>query len=642
MLPLLHTGRWAIQFLISRFVVSCSNALCVFFTFLPGPLKAMGLPWGFEKISFLFQNTLSQEELNMVGLSSPEDNSVFFANGNASPPAALAFWQWVLLVWAGAVLLSIWMHYRLAQKQLGAHLRSSRVQDLHATVFLEKHQRLQQLHITKNQLFSGLSHEMRRPLHLIQQLSSEIQSHEQISSFAQILQQQVGHLNGMLDELIHLSKMLTSPPYLVEKKVVFPDFLQNAIHQLSPLAEKKALYFTTEWHANGPSTIVIDLEKAERIVGNLLHNAFKFTPERGSVHLKAELSEQFLSIAIRDTGPGIPADEQARIFDFFQQGKTAVEGYGVGLGLSKKYVEWLGGSIALHSENGKGSCFTLQLPIDRSKATTEETPTPEATPLLKQPLGEEQLSVLIVEDHEAEAQILCENLSVAYHTLWASNGAEAWTILQAQTSIALVISDVLMPEKDGFDLLTSVRQDDRLRNMPFIMLTALYEEEDRLKALRLGATVFITKPFNLQELLLQVKNLLQQQPSPSKAVPNHNAAEEQTSLSYDEQWIRTLESVVDQNLSRSDYKRADLAFDMHVSERTLYNKIDQYLGISPAEYLRNARLAKAKEYLESRKYATLKEVMYAVGMRDRKNFNKLFKKAYGMSPNEYQEEHYRL
>jgi DNA-binding response OmpR family regulator len=257
-----------------------------------------------------------------------------------------------------------------------------------------------------------------------------------------------------------------------------------------------------------------------------------------------------------------------------------------------------------------------------------------------------------VEDNAQIMSFLVEILGDDYQISTAVNGEEALAILEREPGIDLIVSDVMMPVMDGFTLLQKTRSHPVWGFTPFLMITALSAEEGKIQALRLGVDAFVTKPFEVLELKTQIRNLLRNQELRKTYLNQNSGQEKALSLSeaeqtpdsgdeahpeesYNEQWMSELQATVLEGMARFDFKVTDLAFQMHISERTLRNYLKAYTGLVPSEFLQKARLDRAYQLAKDKKYRTVAELAYAVGFKDAKHFSKLFSKEFGKSPTAY-------
>jgi len=497
---------------------------------------------------------------------------------------------------------------------------------------------------SKNQMFRNISHEFRTPLSII---SSELYQISQASSLKQadlsIIEQQTGHLKKMVNDIASLSSDKNNLELSrKETELAWPNDFKEFLGSFESVALKGDQIYNLNINPTQPYQVWLDQEHFQKIANNLISNAFKFTPAQGRITVDLELNSNELSLKVSDNGPGIAIAEQAKVFERYFQGSlnenNANPGFGLGLSLCKQSAELLGGQLELESEPELGSTFTLSLPV-RSQVLDDKPKVNNPVAYRSEPTSELP-HILVVEDNLDMLKSLSGMLNKNCQVSVAADGDIAWRLLQKHPSIDLIISDVMMPKVSGFTLLSKVRQDKLLKAKPFLILSALGDQEDLQKALILGVDAYMVKPFEPQELKLRVRNLLDQQRlrqsfrAQITAAPKKNRKGEEDFLSFDEKWLRELETVIDENLNDSNLKVPDLADMLHLSERGLYNKVKLITGLSPAAYLRRIRLNRAKVLLLNRQYATVKEVAYAVGFSDLQNFRKQYKKEFGHAPSE--------
>ena len=370
-----------------------------------------------------------------------------------------------------------------------------------------------------------------------------------------------------------------------------------------------------------------------------------------------------MEIVVADTGPGIQLEEQEKIFKRYYRGSNTqdeqVAGYGIGLAICEEYAQLLGGRVWVESIPGQGASFFFAFPkVDAPEEAIAPIPmaqtVAENSPRTYSVLtagNHQKPKILIAEDNIELSTLLYDILSEQFEVTLSANGKEAFEILQAQQDcIQLVISDIMMPIVDGFSLLEKVRSHPKLGFLPFLFLSALNSYDDKMKAIRLGVDAILTKPFDTEELKIRIWNLIKTQemrqafyqaehgqlPGPTSSAKTTTRSSEAVTKpnSYDEVWMKELDSIVQENLDRFDFKITDLAHQLSISERTLRNYIKLYTGLSPMAYLHRYKLNQAHIYLQIRKYKTVAEVSYAVGFKDTKHFSRVFKKEFGKFPSE--------
>ncbi|NBC07332.1 MAG: response regulator [Bacteroidetes bacterium] len=571
-----------------------------------------------------------------------------------------SFWGAAILLMAGV----LWLLYRWRSRAMRARNREltamvqQRTQELETQKdkILAQNKKLEKVDATKNQLFNNISHELRSPLTLIQVAAEQLTKGDR-DALARTIKQQAQHVTQMIGDIMNLSKIELGMAKLKTKPVEWNSLLQQHFSMFKGLAERKQQYYQLHLNPNDAVYLQVDTEKMVSILNNLIGNALKYTPEGGHVEVHSHVGDTEITLLVNDTGPGIPEDEQADIFKRYFQGQAsdgmAEPGYGIGLALCKEYTELMGGNIDVESTPQQGTSFIVRLPktnatvlpASSKPAATVETaaaPPPSYSPAAAE---KDKPKILIAEDNEQILQLLHKMLASDYQVRLTTNGQAALEALEAQPdAYDVVISDIMMPVMDGYTLLQKTRAHPKLGFTPFLMLTALASADDRLKALRLGVDAFVTKPFETLELKTRIKGLvdkqqlrrayIKEQSAIAKLGPPSPAVEAELER-YDEAWLQKLEATVRENLPRPEFKVTDLAFELHVSERTLRNYIKTYTGMPPSTYLQKARLDQALLYLKGKKYKTVGEVAYAVGFKNTRYFSKLFKQTHGKTPSAY-------
>jgi DNA-binding response OmpR family regulator len=458
------------------------------------------------------------------------------------------------------------------------------------------------------------------------------------------------NLTEMLDEIIDLSKMKLGALENNPSPALIHDLITRYFAQFYGLAEKKLINYVLTLSFDKDLVLNIDVKKLERIVVNLIGNALKYTPEMGSVHLKGLYINHCLNITVSDNGPGIASDELESIFERFYRGRStsqqSVSGLGIGLALSKDYTLTMNGSLTAESDGTHGSTFILQIPAEiafNTKATNPDFTLEHNTKVTVGQTGKKH-HLLIVEDNIEILRYLQDILRNNYTITVATDGEQAWQTLNRDHSINLVVSDAMMPKVDGFTLLQKTRNNSSLSNMPFVMLTALASEDDRLNGLRFGVDAYLTKPFGITELRLTVSRLLSQQEERKLYVAQEKGMQEddvdQTGsrndlIGFDKEWLEKLENIVFDNLANFQFKVPDMAILIGNSERSLFDKLKVLTGLTPSEYLKKARLNRAMELIKLKKLKTIKEITHAIGLQDARSFSAAFKEEFGRSPKDY-------
>ncbi|MEM6698817.1 MAG: ATP-binding protein, partial [Bacteroidota bacterium] len=410
----------------------------------------------------------------------------------------------------------------------------------------------------------------------------------------------------MINQILDLTKLEAGKLALNTQTVDWQAFLQLIFANFQPLAETKQIYFEFNYLGNPDLQVEIDKRAIELILYNLLSNAIKFTAENGLIALTATELPNGLQLKIADNGKGIAAEDLPHIFDRFYQTQRieakAEGGAGIGLSLVNELVKLMQGSIEVESELHRGTIFTLLLP--KKEVVTQQAAAPNTTELLPIPTQQANstveavrpsfvptASILLVEDNADLRQFLQSLLSQYYRVVTAANGQEALTILDTADTTApfqLIISDVMMPVLDGFQLLQQLKSNEQYKHLPVIMLTARVELHDRLKALRIGVDDYLTKPFVEEELLVRVENLLRNAAN-RKAFQQEMASVQENAVvskDLDDNWLEELEKVITNKLGDVHLKIQDIALALNMSERQLYRRIKADIGQTPNQYIK--------------------------------------------------------
>lgn len=510
-------------------------------------------------------------------------------------------------------------------------------------------QRIHELDALKIRFFTNISHEFRTPLSLIITPLEKILGKGVEANIQQqlvLVQRNARRLLNLVNQLLDFRKMEVQEIKLHTSEGDIVSFIKELTTSFSDLSEKKQIHL--DFHSSVKELhMSYDPDKIEKIIFNLLSNAFKFTPEQGNISVDIQLQHgNTLAIMVKDNGIGIPVDQQDRIFErFFQHdipGSLVNQGSGIGLSITREFVKLHGGTITVDSAPGMGSTFSILLPV-KDLAIQPETIAPVSTNILTAvtvehtpaPYTGKKPVLLLIEDSEDFRFYLKDNLGMHFHIIDAPNGKLGWDILQ-QTIPNLIVSDVNMPEMDGLELCRRIRQNQRLAHLPVILLTARASEEDQLEALDNGATDYITKPFNYEVLLSRLRNIISQQVSLKKTFQQHIEAhpEEIAISSQDEIFLQQALQIVEKNISNPDFSVEELSRELHMSRVSAYKKLLSITGKTPLEFIRSIRLKRAAQLL-GKSQLTIAEVAYEVGFNNPKYFAKYFKLEYGVLPSAY-------
>ncbi|MBU2939825.1 response regulator [Lacinutrix sp. C3R15] len=513
----------------------------------------------------------------------------------------------------------------------------------------------------KFKYFTNLSHEFRTPLTLISGPLDRVienNSNPESEKFLAIIKRNTHRLLSLIDQLITFRQAEQGYLNLNFTKSTLGDFLYPTTEAFENYALEKNINFY--YKISSPNEeIIIDVEKLERILFNLLSNAFKNTPVQGTISIEASIvfenSEKNIKIEVVDTGKGIPKESLNNIFErFYQLGNQDgnVSGGGIGLSFCKSLVDLFNGRISVKSKPNKETRFTVIIPSSKIEEVEIEDigvkksfiknwvplqvkSAKEADSKQKE---EKKHSVLVVENELDIQDFLNSALSDTYNITIANNGVEALEAIK-KTEFSTIISDVMMPEMDGFELCKRIKDNPETCQMPVLLLTALGDNVDLIKGLEFGADEYISKPFSLKHLELRLKKLIEnnlkiKEYFSKNSLPPKNKKELALSKK-DLEFLEKITKIIEENLSNSNFGVEELSIEAGLSSSHFYRKLKQLTGQVPNAYLRNFRLQRAAELLDSNTGFNVAEVMYQIGIESNSYFSTSFKKLHGVSPSEY-------
>ncbi len=454
--------------------------------------------------------------------------------------------------------------------------------------------RLKELDEVKSRFFANISHELRTPLTLINApLESLIENGEiespEVRETLEVARKNGVSLLSLVEEILDLAKLDAGKLKLVENPVRIYECLTDIIESYAEGMRLKGINFEFDFLLDRGLTLLMDTNKCHKILNNLLSNALKFTPEKGHVALSIRMAEdqgKRISLRVTDTGPGIHPDDLPHIFDRYYQseqpGKKAEGGTGIGLALARELAALLGGSLTARSELGQGSTFTFGFPLKEVEAEVISQADVVGKPLIEalddtiglytQKFGIDKPVLLVTEDHPEMRAFIAKTLSPYFAIEEAPHGKAALQIL-GKVSVDIVISDVMMPEMDGFELLKAIKADKALHQVSLVMLTARAEQEDKLEALTLGIDDYLTKPFSAAEFLARIKNILENRIKVIREFRQLEESSEAKNGSELQHWIDEYglsEREVDvMKLLAKRYTNAEMADKLCVSQNTV-------------------------------------------------------------------------
>ena len=503
----------------------------------------------------------------------------------------------------------------------------------------------------KLQFFTNISHELRTPLTLIADPVNYIIHDDNLNSqqrsMLQIVQRNVLVLIQLVSEILDFRKVQNGKMELRLSDFNLAESMKQWIMLFSVSAQKKHIAISMD----APDTIMLraDQDKIERICYNLLSNALKYTSEGGEISLMAKEEDGRVMISVADNGCGISSDELPYIFDRFYQAKNAGRGTGIGLAIVKAFTELHHGEVSATSIEGKGSTFTIHIPV-RQKGEVTNQPTEKIEQLVEpssaeevpnqarhideliQPYQTDKPEVLIIDDNIDIRTYLRSVLSEKYNVSEAADG-KVGLELARKIVPDIVLSDIMMPVMDGLAFCQQLKTDKAISHIPVILLTARSLDEQRAEGYEHGADAYLSKPFSLRLLFSRIDNLIQSRKKLSKLFSNsdENDAFEKLSNETDKTFAAQLRKIIQDNLSDNEFNVERIGDEIGLSRVQLYRKVKALTGYSPVEMLRKARLTRARHLLRTTE-KTVSEVAYAVGFSTPSYFSKCYKDEFGESP----------
>lgn len=518
----------------------------------------------------------------------------------------------------------------------------------------------EEVYESKLRFFTNITHEFCTPLTLIygpcEKILAYPQSDSYIRKYGKMIQQNTEKLNGLILELLEFRRLETGHKVLSIQRLSVSDKLQNIAESFCELAENKNLNYRLdiepdiEWNT--------DISCFNKIVNNLISNAFKYTPEEGNITIGLKVENQLLTLNISNSGKGIAKENLAKIFDrykildsFEMNGKNSRNG--LGLAICKNMVTLLNGEINVSSIQNEITTFTVTLP--ELSPTAQEAETPQkvyATGPLNtntEPMELEQTTVnfdtskhtvMIIDDDPSMLWFVSEIFVDKYNVLSFNNAAEALTSLELKQP-DLIISDVMMPEIDGLSFAQKIKQNKLWSHIPLILLSALHHEDDQVKGIEAGAEVYVTKPFNVKYLEKVVYRLIKRESDlkeyyssifSSFKVENGNCIHKE-----DQEFLDKVIETIEKNITNPDLSVELLSSDLGYSTRQFYRKLKPITDKSPADIIKEYRLTMAERLLLTKNY-TIEEIMDKTGFNNRGTFYKLFSQRFGMPPRQYREQ----
>ena len=514
-------------------------------------------------------------------------------------------------------------------------------------------------------VYTNITHELLTPLTIISASVEHLRMEEPKYGYDyDMMQLNIQRMVRLLQQILETSKSQAGELKLLVSHGDVMKYIRETAQTIEPLMQKKGLTFNISCK---PESMMgwIDTDKLDKIIFNLLSNAAKYTEKEGLVELIVRTNKTFdqIIIQVRDNGIGIPKDRQKGLFHRFYDGEYRNRntfGTGIGLSLTRDLVYLHNGSISFESEEGKGTTFFIELPINKEAFAQSQIDEknkinihiPQSVILdlseLEQKSTEElaqereaeenSYKLLVVEDNVELLMLMQQLLRHNYRVYTAQNGREALQVVHS-TDLDLIISDVMMPEMNGYELTEAVKSDQDYSHLPIILLTAKIQDTDREEALKVGADDYIAKPFRLSDLQLRIDNIIANRQRIQREFKQQTIAETkqkvQETPSPDNEFLKRAIQCVNDHLDDADFDRDAFAREMGASQSTLYNKLRATTGMNVSSFIRHIRMKAIDDIIRQQPDLRVSDLAYKVGFKDPKYFATTFKKEFGMQPKEY-------
>lgn len=602
------------------------------------------------------------------------------------PPWYRTWWAYILYVAAALLSVFLFVQWRAGilkhEKQKLERIVIERTKEINnknrqledQTLQLkDQSEKLKEMDKIKSRFFANISHEFRTPLTLImsplEQMLSDAGDKKQKEKF-EVMLRGSRQLLTLINQLLDLSRFDSGKMKLQAACRDIVSFIKAIIESFQVLAQQNRL--NLEFHpASGEIPLYYDAQRMEEVMYNLLINAFKFTPAGGVIKVSVIKEQEVVKISVADTGTGIPKEQLPNIFDRFYQsevpGGKGPRGTGIGLALTREIIQMHHGKIDVHSQEGKGSEFDIVLPLGSSHLKPDEIAAPseitpanlklkeveaffpdEETPDLEEGQETKQSKtesdtekdvILVVEDNPDVRKYIREPLEPHFTVVEAGDGKEG--IAKAREIIPdLIVSDIMMPEADGYELCRELKKDIATSHIPIILLTAKASEESIIQGLETGADDYVTKPFNSRILFSRIKNLIELRRQMQLKIQRQKMLlpSEITVSSMDEKFLKELQGIVEKNMSDEEFDVDKLCGKLYMGRSTLFRKVKALTGETPNQFIMSYRLERGAQLLREN-FGNVTEVAFAVGFSSSTYFATCFKEKFGQAPSTYQAEH---
>ncbi|MDH6304672.1 signal transduction histidine kinase/ligand-binding sensor domain-containing protein/DNA-binding response OmpR family regulator [Parabacteroides sp. PF5-5] len=536
-----------------------------------------------------------------------------------------------------------------------------------------EHQHAEEINEAKLQFFMNIAHEIRTPMSLVisplKRLMTSDKNNERQASY-KIIHRNAERILSLINQLMDIRKIDKGIMTLTFQEVEIVGFVGDLYSYFEYQAKAKNIDFNLRTELK-QLKVWVDPKNFDKIILNVLSNAFKFTPENGKIDIYLSIIdektvynniEQYFEIIISDNGIGINDEEKERVFERFYQIRNSHNSSnvstGIGLHLTRSLVELHHGSIWMENNEEGGSSFIIRIPMGKDHLKPEEiedSPEQTAVPAEKIEISSDlptdtdkvkvksktKHRIMIVEDDEEIRKYICEELAGEYHTVEYANGKEALSAILKKAP-DLVISDVMMPEMDGITLCRKIKQNININHIPVVLVTAKSREEDNLEGLSIGADAYIVKPFNIDLLKKTIENIIRNRELLRNTYEGNQLQEDKVKKiqikSADEKLMERIMKVINNNLSNPELSVESIADQVGISRVHLHRKLKELTNQTTRDFIRNIRLKQAADLLAG-KNLSISEVAEATGFTNLGHFSNAFKELYGVPPSTYMEEH---
>lgn len=558
----------------------------------------------------------------------------------------------IQIIWiVGSLLLIVALIFIYRLQQLRAR-KASLLLDTQKIL----NEKLKETDLLKSRFFANISHEFRTPLSLI---LAPIEDKLLSPSFPEadkddlrLVRRNATRLLDLINQLLDLSKLEMGKMKLRIQSGNLEEFVKVLSASFDSFAETRKISFAKSINVQSTDAW-FDKDKLEKIISNVLFNAFKFTPPGGSVNLVIDHHNNELLIKVEDTGKGISEEDMPHVFSLFYQSKNVADnghpGTGLGLSLVNELVKLHNGSIELTSRLNLGTTICIKLTTKKESFLHEEIELNESSQnhtaynlepsYTNSQMGIEETFtdvILIIEDNPELRSYIGKSFKDQFRIITAQDGEEGLQLAFSHIP-DLIISDVMMPKMDGLELTEKLKTDERTSHIPVILLTAKSDEESRIEGFRIGVDDYLSKPFSTEELHIRVTNLIKlRKKLTAKYRENITAPMPTAHLpSLDEKFFLNLKTTIEKHIGESSFSVEELSEEMCLSRTQLFRKVKALLEMSPNELINDIRLQRAAELIKA-KSDTLTQISYSVGFNEQSYFAKRFKKKFGVTPSEYQ------